>query len=134
VAGLQPCGDICVELCSEIEYLDEISCTCVPYCPDADCTLAQTLNLETCECEDLPLCPAGTVACGAICADLDNDAEHCGSCDHECPWMPTKDDLLLPSLCVSGDCCLDIDHLCAGDGDCCSGSCDFIEGGQRVCT
>ncbi|MEZ4504714.1 MAG: hypothetical protein R2848_02355 [Thermomicrobiales bacterium] len=133
IAGMQPCGDQCIGLCSEIEYLDEISCLCVPYCPDANCTPGQTLNMETCECEDLPLCPGGTVACGSICADLENDPEHCGSCDHQCPWMPTADDLLLPSLCVAGDCCLDTDHLCAADGDCCSGSCDFISGGLQVC-
>jgi hypothetical protein len=132
--GTQECGDGCVPECGEGELIDSESCVCGSICPDADCTPAQTLNLETCECEDLPLCPAGTVACGAVCVELDNDPEHCGSCDHECPWMPTKDDLLLPTLCVAGDCCLDIDHLCAGDVDCCSGSCDFILGGQKVCT
>lgn len=136
----QECADpststcACAAACSEVEYLDEISCTCVAYCPEADCTLAETLNIDTCECEGLPICPAGTVACGSVCADLDEDAEHCGSCGHACPVMPTSDDSEKPSLCVAGDCCLDIDHLCAGDGDCCSGSCDFISGGLRVCT
>jgi hypothetical protein len=48
--------------------------------------------------------------------------------------MPNSDGVSVPSLCVAGDCCLDIDQQCAGDGDCCSGSCDFILGGLRVCT
>jgi hypothetical protein len=131
--GTELCGEVCVPSCEDGENLDD-ACTCVAACAGVDCELGETLNLETCECEAGILCAAGTVACGDVCADLDSDAENCGSCGHECPWMPTADDLLLPSLCVAGDCCLDDNMLCAADGDCCSGSCDFISGGLRVCT
>lgn len=132
--GTDLCGDACVTSCGPVEYLDETTCTCTPYCPDADCTPAQTLNLETCECEDLPLCLGGQVACGSECVDLSSNPDHCGSCDHACPAMPNSDGVNVPSLCVGGDCCLDIDQQCAADSDCCSGSCDFILGGLRVCT
>ena len=133
-AGTELCGEACISTCGSDEYLDEIGCNCEPYCPGTDCTPAQTLNLETCDCEDLPLCLGGQVACGVDCVDLDSDPQHCGSCDHVCPEMPNSDGVNVPSLCVAGDCCLDLDQQCAGDSDCCSGSCDFIAGGLRVCT
>ncbi len=132
-AGTELCGEACVTSCGSEEYLDEATCLCEPYCPEADCTPAQFLNVETCECEELPICPGGTVACGSECIDVSSDPENCGACGHECPWMPNLDDLLLPTLCIAGDCCLDTDQLCAADVDCCSGSCDFISGGLQVC-
>lgn len=132
-AGTEECGDACVPACAEGEDFDD-ACECVAPCLGVDCELGETLNLETCECETAILCQAGFVACGDVCADLDTDPENCGSCGHECPWMPTADDLLLPSLCVAADCCLDENMLCAGDVDCCSGACNFISGGLRVCT
>lgn len=131
--GTVLCGQACVPTCAEGEEFDD-DCACVATCLGVDCELGESLNLETCECEAQILCAAGTVACGAVCADLKSDAEHCGSCGHACPWMPTSDDLLLPSRCVAGDCCLDDNMLCAAGSDCCSGACNFILGGQRVCT
>jgi hypothetical protein len=128
-AGTVECGGVCVAACGGGALPDPVSCECGP-CPGVDCELGQLLNPDTCECEQV-LCPAGTVACGTVCANLDNDPEHCGACDHVCPWMPTPDDLL-PSLCVAGDCCLDVNHLCAADADCCSGACNFTLDGQ-VC-
>ena len=134
-AGTQECGDGCVPECGPGEIIDSESCVCgESICPGVDCTPAQTLNLETCECEDLELCLGGQVACGSDCVDLNSNPDHCGSCDHACPAMPNSDGVSMPSLCVGGDCCLDIDHLCVADVDCCSGSCDFILGGLRVCT
>lgn len=131
--GTDLCGEACVPACAEGENFDD-DCACVPACLGIDCGPGESLNLDTCECEGAILCAAGTVACGDVCADLDTDSEHCGSCGHVCPTMPTADDQQLPSLCVAGDCCLDDNMLCAADGDCCSGSCNFISGGQRVCT
>lgn len=133
-AGTVECGEACVAACGGDEVIDPVSCECGPPCAGVDCELGQTLNMDTCECESQILCPAGTVACGDVCADLDSDPDHCGSCDHACPMMPTADDLLLPSLCVGGDCCLDDNMLCAADGDCCSGACNFTATpGERVC-
>ncbi|MCA9859838.1 MAG: hypothetical protein KC438_08955 [Thermomicrobiales bacterium] len=133
-AGTELCGEACVQSCGAGEFLDATTCECQGPCGDVSCSPSQFLNEGTCECEDLPICPAGTVACGSVCANLDNDPENCGSCGHECPTMPTSDESMTPSLCVAGDCCLDTDHLCAADGDCCSGACNFtVEPGVRVC-
>lgn len=132
--GTVECGEGCVAACDGDDVIDPVSCECGPVCAGVDCEPGETLNPETCECQALILCEAGMEACGDVCADLDTDPAHCGSCGHECPWMPTADDLLLPSLCVAGDCCLDENMLCAADVDCCSGACNFISGGLRVCT
>lgn len=132
-AGTEACGELCVPACEEGVPLDPVSCECQTPCPGVDCAINEFLNEETCECEEFPLCPGGTVACGAVCANLDSDPSHCGSCDHECPWMPTTDDQLMPSLCVAGDCCLDENQLCAADTDCCSGACNFGLGSIRAC-
>lgn len=133
-AGTVECGGECVAACGGGDVIDPVSCTCGEPCLGVDCELGQTLNLETCECEAQILCPGGTVACGDECVDVNNNPDHCFTCDRVCPMMPTFDDELRQSLCIAGDCCLDIDHLCAADIDCCSGSCDFALGGVRVCT
>ena len=131
--GTEVCGEACVPSCAEGEDFDD-ACECVAACLGSIASWANFSILETCDSETAILCPAGTVGCGEICANLYSDPENCGSCGHECPWMPTADDLLLPSLCVAGDCCLDDNMLCAADVDCCSGACNFISGGLRVCT
>jgi hypothetical protein len=131
--GAELCGQACVPSCAEGELFDD-DCECVAACLGVDCGLGESLNLETCECESQILCPAGTVACGDVCADLDTDPNHCGSCDHDCPWMPTSGDLVQPTRCQGGSCCLDTHHLCAADSDCCSGACNFtVTPGVREC-
>lgn len=131
--GTQECAGQCVPACGGGEILNPVSCVCEPPCAGIDCEVGQMLDPETCECKQIILCPEEKEHCGDHCADLSSDATDCGSCGHECPMMPTIDDSLLPSLCVNGDCCLDTNMLCAANGDCCSGACDFILGGKRAC-
>ncbi len=48
-----------------------------------------------CSNEDGGDCAHGTVACGEVCAALDTDADHCGSCDTHCDG---------DQACESGEC------------------------------
>ncbi len=96
---------------------------------DAKCTRCECdPNFGDCSTGEC-ICSDGLSACGALCADLDNDPRHCGSCDRKC-----EDD----SMCSGGECvcrpgllacdraCVDPDTdpaHCGGCGKKCDGRC-----------
>jgi hypothetical protein len=55
-------------------------------------------------------CPTGLSACGTACVNLQNDASHCGACDHPCGAT---------EVCAAGQCALD----CPAGTQNCSGAC-----------
>jgi hypothetical protein len=67
-------------------------------------------------------CPPGFTQCGQICADLLNDARHCGGCDAPCPSG-------VHDACVNGECRCGEGPICTGGLNCVDGSCRCIKGG-----
>ena len=66
----------------------------------------------------VPDCPQGQTACGFVCADLESDPAHCGSCDHACDSGQS---------CQGGQCgevCADRDRDGHGDVGCGGDDCN----------
>ena len=57
--------------------------TCGPDCSRCPAG-ANRCTAGRCTCGSADPCTTGQTCCGSLCADLDGDAEHCGSCDVDC--------------------------------------------------
>lgn len=137
-SGLCLGSGICSAACqgaSDCPAFEPWACTDVGGQPRCTCTVASSVdacNLVDDDCnglvDDGPPCSDGLTCtdgicacpaerqCGATCADLQNDVNHCGACDNECE---------VGSSCVEGEC------ACAGES--CDGVCADLQSDARHC-
>lgn len=69
-------------------------------------------------------CPKGMTRCGKVCADLQSDKLHCGTCDQACSTAEADS-------CVAGTCvCGKTGKVCGAGLDCVLGACTCKKGGR----
>lgn len=102
--GYTMCGGSCVNLLKDSSNCGACGEVCPPETPDCCgitlldtfCTNFQTSTLSCGSCwnwceegesciDGRCVCPRGSVYCNGVCRDLQNDPEHCGECNNECP-------------------------------------------------
>jgi len=71
-------------------------------------------------------CDPGDTCCGGLCFNLQNDPEHCGSCDNDCP--ATKAD-----ACTNGECTCGDAPACLQSTTCCAKACVDTETDTANC-
>ena len=147
--GTDGCGGTCPPGCGANFTCSSGSCTCPNVtCGAACCVVGQVCNLGACctpscagkvcgsdgcggSCGTCPGsltcdgsgqcgCTAGLDACGTECVNLQNDARHCGTCDHPCGTS---------EVCSASACVLD----CPTGTENCSGSCADLASDPAHC-
>ena len=88
------------------------------------------------EGEGVRSCPAGFTLCGAVCNDLGNDPQHCGSCGNVCPVrtnsMPTCTNGACGFVCNQG--LFRCGNTCCPTGEaCCDGACTNLVNDAQNC-
>jgi hypothetical protein len=108
---------------------------CVACLSDNDCPAGETCAMgpQQCfpGCNPMKACPTNQVCCGSFCYDLENDANHCGSCMTSCPAPPNAQ-----GACSKGQCGLTCNPGWADcDGNAANG-CEWnvFQNGPCACT
>jgi len=90
-------------------------CDCTPSCEDKSCgdngcggSCGECEAPYTCSVAFVCACPAGTVDCSGVCANLQTDEAHCGTCGNACFGSQT---------CIAGECSADPEPDAGVDGD-----------------
>jgi hypothetical protein len=96
-AGLEACGDACVDLNSDAAHCGGCGAPCLE---GASCSAG------VCSAS----CSTGQTACGSECVDVQTDDQHCGACDNPCP---------VGQACSAGQC----DTACTAEQTECGGTC-----------
>jgi hypothetical protein len=111
--GLFYCGGAC---CAATIYDN---------CCGGACVNTQTDPLNCGACGNICLAgfPAGMTCCGGVCVNTQTDPTNCGTCGNACSG----------GGCIKGACCKVPGRVCAGDAECCAGTC-VVSGFSLICS
>ena len=104
-AGLEKCGDLCVNTESDPKHCGKC---------DVGCSEGQSCLKGKC------ICPSGQKMCGSTCTDTTKNKEHCGACGTAC--QPNES-------CKNGAC----GQYCTSNQTKCAGTCKDLQNDEKNC-